>query len=547
MNFNLTIKITACDVTDASIGVGRVGLNVSQQVSQAPVKVNEMILSTLFGQPLTIPNLVVLRIAIRVEAADYTVERAIISFNDDLGTWQATNPHLTPTGSKTDLAIVARLGVMRFAPLRMLPETTPAKSDFNPGASLIEPRGNTFAYRALWLESTYVARLSDPIPGDPAAEDWKRFAHEKNRCIARDFGTFALLEFGFPAPNTDGRPRFLVAVWYPNQPLGDTADVNVFFSPNTGQAIDPADSYPADSYPFAKIYPYQMKPKKGVLGPNFTLTDLHAPYVGLALNYVGIGYKIVYQMLAARKNAIIVMPIQPASQWGPLQTRTCLWRLVLEVVRFGEAERLIARQGKVGRLDLGREGASVNTNDVGPASAPYTRTQIRVTTSAFSAGLSAMLSLISTEKLKEDKLFPSSHFAAADGECKAAWRAIWDVDGAFHQLGGFEACMRPMLAWRKDDPARILRMYHSNDQVDADTPVAALMPEVAIKRYPGKTGFIDQGYAKDRSTLWVLFSNSTLRTPSPADSAAGLWPLLGSQGAHWMVPTVAFGHAWLIS
>jgi len=31
----------------------------------------------------------------------------------------------------------------------------------------------------------------------------------------------------------------------------------------------------------------------------------------------------------------------------------------LEAVRFGEAQRLIARQGKVGRLDLGREAALV--------------------------------------------------------------------------------------------------------------------------------------------------------------------------------------------
>jgi hypothetical protein len=64
---NLTINITARDITDATIGVGRVGLNVAQRVSQAPIKVNETKLSTLFSQPLTICNLVVLRLAILVE------------------------------------------------------------------------------------------------------------------------------------------------------------------------------------------------------------------------------------------------------------------------------------------------------------------------------------------------------------------------------------------------------------------------------------------------------------------------------------------------
>ncbi len=541
MTFNLTIKVTACDVIDARIGVGRVGLTVVQQVSQAPVKVNQMNLLTLLGHPLTISDLVLLRLAITIEASDYTIERAVISFDDSLQAWQATNPHVIATGSKADVAIVARLGCLRFAPTKSLPETMSVPADFNPGTALIEPRGNSFAYRGLWLEDTHVVRLTDPISGDPSAEDWKRFAHEKKHLKAKDFGTFALLEFGFPAPNRAGRPRFLVGVWYPNRPFGDVVDVNVFFSPNTGAP------YPGDSYPFAKAYPYQMTPKEGHQGPKYILTDLDLPYVGLALNYVCIGYKIVYQMLVAGKNSIIVMPIQPASQWGPLQTRTCLWRLVLEAVRFGEAQRLIARQGKVGRLDLRREGASVDVDAAGVAGAPFARTQYHLTTSAFSAGLGAMLSLIGTAKLADDKPYPPSHFAAPDEECQAAWKGLWDVDGGFSQLGGFEACMRPMLAWRKGGSKRVLRMYHSEDTVNANTSLADFAPDVLVKRYQGKVGFIDQGYTSDRTTLWVLFSNPTLRKQSPADDAASVWPSFGAQDAHHMVPTVAFGHAWMIS
>ena len=316
MTFKLTINVTARDVTDATIGVGRVGLNAALQVSQTPVRVSETIMSMLIGPPLTIPNLVVLRLAILVEAADYTAERAIISFDDGQDAWTTTNP-LMPSRSKTDLAIIARLGVMRFAPVKTLPEMMPVQPDFNPRAALIESRGNGFAYRGLWLGDVFIARLSAPLFGDPAAEDWKRFAHEKKHWTAREHGTFALLEFGFPAPNSKGRPRFLVGVWYPNHPFGDTADVNVFYSPNTGPP------YPGDSYPFAKAYPYQMTPKEGHKGPNYTLTDLDQPYIGLGMNYVCVGYKIVYQMLAAGKNSIVIMPIQPASQWGPLAMRTC--------------------------------------------------------------------------------------------------------------------------------------------------------------------------------------------------------------------------------
>jgi|GEM_PF-4749810 len=541
MTFKLAINVTACDVNDARIGVGRVGLSVAQQVSRTPVKVNQISLSALLGQPLIITDLAVLRFAIAVEPSDYTIERAVISFDDAQQAWQSNNPHVIATGSKTDVAIVARLGCLRFAPIKMVPETAPVPINFNPGVTLIESRGNSFAYRGLWLEDTHVARLSDPILGDPTAEDWKRFSHEKKHLKAKDFGTFTLLEFGFPAPNTAGRPRFLIGVWYPNQPLGDIADVNVFFSPNTGAP------YPSDSYPFAKAYPYQMIPKEGRKGPKYTLTDLDLPYVGLTLNYVCVGYKMVYQMLAAGKNSIIVMPVQPASQWGALQTRTCLWRLVLEAVRFGEAQRLVARQGKVGKLNLEREGASVDNEVAGlTTGAPFTHSQYRVTTSAFSAGLGAMLSLINTVK-PDDKNYPSSHFAAPDSECQIAWKAMWDIDGGFYQLGGFEACMRPMLAWRKGGSKRVLRMYHSEDTVNANTPIVTIASDIAVKRNPGKVGFIDQGYTSDRSTLWVLFSNPTLRKKSPTDDSASVWPSFGSQDAHHMVPTVAFGHAWLIS
>jgi hypothetical protein len=541
MVFDLTLKITARDAVDGSIAFGRAGLNVVQQVSTTPVKINEMILSALFGQPLTIPNLLMLRLYVTISATDYTPERAIISYDNSAGVWQSTNPHVVPTGSMTSVDVAARLGVLRFAPQRFVAENTDVPGDHNPGAALIEARGNAYAYRGLWLEETNVARLSDPIAGKPSAPDWERFSHEKKRLKAKEFGTFALLEFGFPPPYAAGRSRFLVGVWYPNQPLGDMADVHCFFSPNTG------DPYPGDAYPFAKGYPYRMNPNDGKKGPKYTLADLHQPYPGLTVNYVCIGYKIVYQMLAAGKNSMIVMPVQPAAQWGPLQTRTCLWRLVVEAVRFGESQRLIARTGKTGPLNLAREGAGVDTELVGPPSAPFARNQIVLTTSAFSAGLGAMLGLITTEKLKDDKNYPASHFWASDAECQAAWKRIWDVDGAFHQLGGLDSCVRSMLGWRKGGLGRQLRMYHTEDTVSASNTISTAAPEIAVKRANLKMSFVDQGYSSDRSLLWVLFGNPTLTQKSPPDDAASVWPSFGSQDAHHMAPTVSFGHAYLIS
>jgi len=541
MAFNLTINVKATDVTGAGIGVGRMGLTVARQTSSAPVQVAEVILSGALGQPLVVNDVVLARLAISVSSLDYTTERAVLTFDDGKGAWQTTNPHVWPSGPKTDLNVAVRLGVMWFAPVRHIAETTPQKPDFNPRAALIEQRGASFAYRGYWAEDVFVARLSDPIAGDPKAENWDRFQHQKKHWIGRDNGSFALLEFGFPAPNTNGRPRFLVGAWYPNRPLGDVANVGVYFSPNTGVP------YPGDSYPFAKAYPYQMIPHPGKKGPGYTLADLHSAYLGLAINYLIDGYKTVYQMLAAQKNHVVLMPIQPAGQWEALATRTGLWRMVLEAVRFGEAQRLITRGGQVDQLTHKPEGTSVDIDKAGLAEQPYDRKQIRVTTSAFSAGLGAMLSLIATAKLQDDKKYPTSHFGASDSECSDAWKGLWDVDGAFHQLGGVKSCMTQMLGWRKLGLQRQLRMYHSEDTVSSTEPVGEILSDVAIKRHQLNGCFVDQGYSPDRSTLWTLFSNTSLVKKSTPPEVGGLWPVFGSQDAHHMVPTIAFGHAWQIS
>jgi hypothetical protein len=123
------------------------------------------------------------------------------------------------------------------------------------------------------------------------------------------------------------------------------------------------------------------------------------------------------------------------------------------------------------------------------------------------------------------------------------------VDGAFRQLGGMETCVKQMADWQRNGGRRQLRIYHSEDTVDSSTSTKLLnerAPAVAIKRFTGKAGFVDEGYSSDRSLFWALFSNPTLTTKSPTDEAALVWPPLGSQDAHHMVPTVAFGHAYIV-
>jgi hypothetical protein len=544
MPFSVSIKVSACDALDNRLGAGRFAIIVARQASATPVQVIQSSMTGLIGQPLALTDVAVLRVLLTVDVSDYTKQSALLVFDEQANAWTTNNSHVVVSGTKSDLTVVARLGCIRYAPIKKLSPAMMVKADFNPAGALLESHSGSLTYRGHWLENTLIGRLADPIFGKPDADGWDRFGNDKRSLAAKDFGTFALLEFGFPAPNMAGRPRYLVGVWYPNKPLGETADVNVFFSPNTG------DGYPPDAYPYAKAYPYQTKPRKGAASAKFKLEDVDQPYLSLAENYVCVGYKLVYQMLAAGKNAIIVMPIQPSAQWGVLQTIGGVWRLVIEAVRFGESQRLIARKGKVAALDFSRDVVTTDTDSLGIAEQPFNRNQMRLTTSAFSAGLSAIFGMMSSVTGRGNsalKDFPASHFGASEAECLTAWKALWDIDGGFHQLGEFESCVTRLLAWRKGGSNRTLLMYHSEDTVDAKSSIVPFTPELAVKRRSGKVGFVEQGYSQDRSLMWALISNSMLRTSAP-DSPSNLWPILGpASDAHHMVPTLGFGHAWLIS
>ena len=538
--YTLTVTADAVDVLDSPLGLGTVGITYAQAQAD-PKIINQLVQTFPTKRPFVLAQLVILSFAVTVLIVDYEPERATLTFVD--GAWRSDNPHIAAIGSNTTLQVTARLGVLRFAPITYISESTTVAADFNPAAVVVEKRDNGYQYRGLWLEALKMYRLGDPIAGDFAATDWKRFNIKPATPVAKEHGCFALLEFGFPLPVQAGRPRFLVGVWYPKDPLGERPDVNVFYSPNAGPPL-----YPADKYPFTKTYPYQLKTKDHQPPGPGPLSKFDQKYADLAVNYVCTGYKIAYQMLAAAKNSVIIMPIQASGDWGPFARQGTVWRIVLEVLRFGESRRLIAATGVPSNTIVHRlEGTQTQPASSAPPPVAIKPAQVVVTTSSFSAGLEAILEIIGTADA-DAKLYPPSHFGAPATPLQTAWKAIWDIDGAFRQMGGPTACIPLMRKWWTSKSGRNLRMYHSEDTCDRNNPlIRSLLPECKLS--DGKTGavgFVDQGYSDDTTLLWVLFSNSMLTTRSPADEAAGMWPVFGKQDAHHTVPTIAFGHAWSI-
>ncbi|MFJ4785444.1 hypothetical protein [Streptomyces sp. NPDC088794] len=523
----MRLTVTVADVNgrplDADVGVVHAVRGPGNQVNQVTTHLKP-------GQPLE-AELLGKRVGLTATTADFTVEKAVVA--EFSGRWGSDNPACGVQSRGDALDVALTVGCVRFAPTVHLPEGTTLRD--NPRAAYVEPTGGGgWIYRGGWLNDEKIWRLKDPVFGDADAIEWKRFSHERALPVRLvDQGTFVLLEYGFPVGVGRNEPRFLVLVWAPRQPLGTTPSVVTFFSPTTS-----APSYPADTHPFLANYPYAflpLRPKKPV-----PVKETRQPYVDIGFNYIDTGYKIIYQLLAAGRNPIVVMPIQASASWGPMATQSGMARLLKEVVRFLYARGLVAgRFASTARFSL-TGGTAQMVPDGGLITQERVPDALAVTVSGFSAGINAVVSLCRTEQFDKDKYKPAL-FGASAGPFLRQWRELWDIDGV--DASGWAHLVAAFKGWAKGQ--RSLRMYHSQDTYHGQT-TNGLVEQDRIKRRSGKAGFVEQGTSRDERSLWVHFSNSYLIGDMKDPQHETTIPEFGKLDAHHMVPAIAFGHAALL-
>jgi hypothetical protein len=207
-------------------------------------------------------------------------------------------------------------GTVRLAPTVFIAPDQIVKA--NPKALLCEP-GQGWIYYGAWLANPRIALLRNPVFFDTKTPTGYPFDVTDVR--NEGAGNLVFLEFGFETSTLGREPRFLIAVWAPRVVLGNPPQIVVFYTPPT----KPTD-YPVDAYPFRARYPYSPNPDVSVKPT--VAKDLVQPYAYLAINYLLAGYKIIPQLQAAGRNPIVIFPIHPTMNWGPLGTQGGLSRLV---------------------------------------------------------------------------------------------------------------------------------------------------------------------------------------------------------------------------
>jgi hypothetical protein len=462
---------------------------------------------------------------------NFAPEKVIV--NHMGGRWMADNPACSIFLSGDLLDLRMTVGCVTLAPVVSVAPDTVVRD--NPGAAFAEkvagPSGEEFMYRGAWLNPENFTRLDDPVFGDADGKEWARFKHTDLKVEPKKSGSFLLLEYGFPSVSGSTGPRFLIATWVPSQPCGERPEVLVFYSPTTSPP-----TYPADAYPFRKNYPYAIVSKDPTLPGG--AKDARQPYVDIGINYIITGYKIIYQLLAAGRNPIVVMPIQASGDWGPFATQGGIFRTIREVTRFLFARQLAsARNSSPARISLANGRASVF-----PGHDLYTDESIpksqRIVLSAFSAGINAVIGVCKTPA-PEFQRYPPAIFQAPPAPLLEQWVEIWDIDGV--DASGWNDMVDTFNRWVSNRGSRLLHSYHS--QTTFRGAVNGLVPPNNIRRVTGKAGFVEEGSSNDKRVIWVYFSNSYLEGSVTDPGHQKTIPEFGTFDAHHMVPAIAFGHA----
>ena len=390
---------------------------------------------------------------LRVEHADYAEDSARLQLTP--GGWLADNGLCRVTADATTLTVAVTLTRLRCAPTVHLPDD---KIDRLPpgdaGGVLLQRAGTDLTYRWLFTGQFPKFRtLAQPVLDRAEGEEWERF-HFREAAIdpvttGREFYT----EYG---GTRIAAPRFAVALWVPHFATRMTSiDMVFFFHPSTAR-----DPYPLDRFPFRGNYPYGVvKAKNG---------GRDQPYTRLPHRYLYSERQLVYQLLATRRQAVIVMPIAPAentgstvvTHWTPFQTPDRLARLAIEICHFLHREMQTTAPHLPAMRDPRRRLAGdTQRGSYGPfadfGAPPKVGT---IVVSGFSGGTAPILSLVSASGREGSGRYPTSLWSANAEVFTHAWRELWDLD--LEGLG--DSGVKAFAKWQQRGD-HTLRAYHSPD------------------------------------------------------------------------------------
>ncbi|MDI1478671.1 hypothetical protein [Polyangium sp. y55x31] len=417
--------------------------------------------------------------------------------NPTCGVTPTTNPATTPLQVKFVLGRMQKAPTVGFQTKDQLRALMGSPTGVLLNETLRNP--GEFDYRALFNQkknrflaiSHPISKDSNaihPIVKDPHADNWGRVHHAHFTVDPSTQGRFRWVEYG------KGTQRFAVAIWIPE----------VYFANNTTSKLDfivfysPTTNLPQYTLPRGQQYPYGLKG-----------TDPWQPYIaGLGQSYLFNAHFLSYQLLAAQKRAVLVMPINNFGEWGPFSDRAGVHRLLAEAAHFVHKQR-------PWNIDGTFKGPLQDKHAPIPGIG-------KVVISGFSSGHVPIDRLISPRK--EARAFNPLFYTADAASFPKVWKEIWDLDLA---LGSATVDWeKKLMNWLGTDPTRRFRMYHSEYTAERWRPSAGktLSPRQTINKKGTAVGVeAEEVYATDGRWSAVYFSNLFLQGSKDDNNVDGPW------------------------
>lgn len=546
----MPLKVTVTDAAGAAVP----GASV---IAGGTVGTTDRAGEARFAAPATV-------LAVSASHPDYLAESVTAQASGSGWVWE--NPVCTVTAKTPD--VEARIRLSRLDAARILAvsndelEKRPA---FDPQAVFTwkDAAGNdTGRYLGMFNDVRKVACADHPLLPTSPGDGWDRLRHVQPREVDPSRrGRLCWLTWGGIG---DGDPRLLVGAWVPRfaGPAPSQLDVIVFFSPTT----TPDKGYPADRFPWRGPYPFQTTRDGQVRdkGP----PALVQKYMILLYRYLFFEKYFAYQLLAARRSALILYPIQASGDWGPLAHASGLARLLVETFHFLHRTRqtgLFVTDG--GEQDTApRPGGRLGR----PAIHPQPPVLRRLVLAGFSAGIGPVTSMLGAAASSElpDKRFRKELWGADSSSLLGAWKEAWDLDGAHFSVGGAPKSAsveaRPngwstfedaAVAWLRRDDARMLRSYRTEftarwpGGVFDPTATGKLIQFAPAARRAARAGSSSAAERHEDARCSLVYFGSDYLHHTPVTKGADeprFWSFT-TDGDHHALPAVAFAHAASLS
>jgi len=473
------------------------------------------------------------------------------NYNDDLvrlykmgdSSWKVDNPACYFEQRNNFFGLTAIVGRLRPAPTVYIPPDQLPKLAAPPTGVLLHKDNLGFIYHSLFADPYRpFARLKHPILNPKVsqnAQEWQRLEIESvDVGDPKKLGSFFHLEYG----DRQSGPRLFLSLYLPSPGERTTLDYIVFFSPST--ALE--NRFPIDRFPFRGNYPYGLTKK--------TVQEYPRHPQGYLFN----GTHLVHQLLASHSKAALIMPVAPYGDWSVFQTRSGLYRLLLECSLFLHREYLtdVHAATRPHLPEYNRAGGSVRWVTGlgnGVASSLFGSFEKipklnRVAVAAFSSGCLALQSLLQEGTTPLPQGYPQEYFGASIAAFNRVFAEVWDIDGAHAHYHGYPAFEKALAAWFAKGNRRF-RLYHSaytggdHDSMSGEALRDQVKPndmkhDVIVKDKGGQH-WAKEHHAANVSWSCVRFANGYLSS----DQATNIRPYWVKDDPHHFLPRIAFGHA----